>query len=142
VRFISVGECLELLTRNSYYWLHAWILPPGSIRVAETEFMLVIARLNPTTRFNSWCMMSQAQCVGESLRLLTQNSYYWSHYSIWPPGSIPGVWWVRRNQTNKRAIFWKSFHLKFRQVSIFFLWLASKECQYIFWNSALQSIIH
>ena len=68
-------------------------------RVVDTELVLLIAHLNLTTRFNSWCRMScwiaRSISVGECLGLLTLNSYYWSHTSIWPPGSIPGVGWVQ-----------------------------------------------
>ena len=60
-------------------------------RVADTELLLLIVHLNPNTRFNSWCRMSQAQRVGECLGLLTRNSYQRSYTSIRPPGLIPGV---------------------------------------------------
>ena len=85
VRFISVGGCLGLLTRNSYFRSHTssdhqvQFLVQDELsamhgrvsRLADTELMPLIA-----------------------------------HF-IRPPGSIPGVGWVRRNQSNKQ---WSNFY--------------------------------
>ena len=50
------------ITPGSMSLLNCEIFHCGRVsRVADTELVLLITQLNLTTRFNSWCRMSQAQ---------------------------------------------------------------------------------
>ena len=47
------------ITRGNMSLLYRDIYLRGRVsRIANTELILLVAHLNPTTRFNSWCRMS------------------------------------------------------------------------------------
>ena len=58
--FSDLHETLSCtITPGSISLLNFEIYERGRVsRVADTEFILVIAHLNPTTMLNSWCRMS------------------------------------------------------------------------------------
>ena len=75
--------------------------------------------------------------VGERLGLLTQNSYYCSHTSIRPPGSIPGVGWVRRNQTNQFMTILKTIYRWMKMYIFNFHFHSTMKKSLLYWTKPM-----